>query len=598
MKNLTKGDFDWHDKINHNFEEVGELLSEKEQQQKTYTELVTMVDNNQLIAGTQYILTDYATKYQQPDTLTIKTMAIERLVLTAISDNKFDLVCSSLDYSQDIIHYRFDLNKCEDGTTQRNGFITRRMDETPGLQINYPLDWRTMLWARWKPDPNNYMVGTTVTSYLTWTSGAAIMYGVYKVGNALYMAYTTNTPTSNTDGNVFMKIYDDITVGLLGNGNIQIGNNGTNAIYLIKGSLHERPTFGNGCARISVNEPCYLQSSGTWYFPNNVFGDNCGIITFGTSCNNNTFANGCATITFGTDCYSNYFLSAGYVNIFGSRCSRNVFAGNTSNTSFEANCANNVVCGITGGLKFSVDCYNNVIGTGSNTINFGANCHDNIIGSCSGSSTFGANCYNNKISYNCYCMTWGSNCYGNTIGHDSAHISMGSSCWGNVIGNSSMSIVFGGACYQNTIGNNCSYAFFGTQCWGNSIGDNSGFNTYMNNCYQNTIGVNSTSNQFGPSCWGNIIGTNCIYNNFGAACWQNNFGTGCGSNNIGPYNINNTFGDYKCNLEIHYMRGKNISGVTALNNQDYTNYIDKRIDGNTVFWHLSASNSPAYTIIA
>ena len=145
-----------------------------------------MKDTSALTPGKRYILSDYATKYMQPDTNIMKTGSVERLILTAISVNKFAVECSSLDYPNDIIQYNFDMNVCEDGATARTGFILRRYD--PIDHLNAPFDWRKMVWARYTPNPTQYSIAGVLTNYAVWTSGAAVPGRIYKVGDALYMA--------------------------------------------------------------------------------------------------------------------------------------------------------------------------------------------------------------------------------------------------------------------------------------------------------------------------------------------------------------------------------------------------------------------------
>jgi hypothetical protein len=83
------------------------------------------------------------------------------------------------------------------------------------ISIGTPLDWRKIKWARYLPSSTQYWKGGTLTNYSTWTSGAAKLDVIYKSGNSLYMAMTTDTPTSATDENVFVIIYPDITIGML-----------------------------------------------------------------------------------------------------------------------------------------------------------------------------------------------------------------------------------------------------------------------------------------------------------------------------------------------------------------------------------------------
>lgn len=283
MKNFTKGQFDAQDDLNSNFNEI-------KQKQMTYNELALLVANKQLTPGSQYILSDYATKYVQPDTNIIKEMAIERLVLTAIDVDKFNTICSSLDYPQDIIYYSFKLNTCEDDLTFRKGFILRRRDESPNVAIDAPLDWRTMVWARWKVNPTQYLVGATLTNYAAWTSGAADTELIYIVGTSLYQAWNNNVPANNADLSVFCKLWDlndviktDIVIGKKSDGTVLTLPRTGNPI--------DTYTFGANCTRISISEAPHGKYGSVYYLHNNTFGANCQNNTFASASYNNIFGN-------------------------------------------------------------------------------------------------------------------------------------------------------------------------------------------------------------------------------------------------------------------------------------------------------------------
>ena len=62
----------------------------------TYDELVNLKNTSSLIKGQNYLLTDYMTTYEQPNTGLIKSSGvIEPLILTAVSENQISNVCRS-----------------------------------------------------------------------------------------------------------------------------------------------------------------------------------------------------------------------------------------------------------------------------------------------------------------------------------------------------------------------------------------------------------------------------------------------------------------------------------------------------------------------
>lgn len=173
------------------------LAYQMTQSTATYAELETAKTNNELVAGAQYLLSDYVTKYRQPYTNIIKETLLdgginERLILTAVSRNQFDVVCSSLDYPDDIVYYDFNDKICEDDITPRKGFIQYRIDVKNNYSATH--DWRTMLWSRFK---------ATAT---VWASGSILAGNIYQVGTNLYMAIRSGTPLNETDTTYFKLI--------------------------------------------------------------------------------------------------------------------------------------------------------------------------------------------------------------------------------------------------------------------------------------------------------------------------------------------------------------------------------------------------------
>ncbi len=86
-----------------------------------------------------------------------KTVPTERLVITASTNNSFEVVGYSDTYSGDVIHYDFDDvniindNKVNIGT--RKGYIIRRINEK--LKIDTKLDWRVIRFRRWLIDSDS-----------------------------------------------------------------------------------------------------------------------------------------------------------------------------------------------------------------------------------------------------------------------------------------------------------------------------------------------------------------------------------------------------------------------------------------------------------
>ena len=95
---------------------------------------------------------------------------------------------------------------------------------------------------------------------------------------------------------------------------------------------------------------------------------------------------------------------------------------------------------------------------------------------------FGTNCYCNTFGNECKNNTFGEYCYNNTFGNGCSANTFGYSCSSNVFGNDCFNNTFGDDCYYNTFGNNCRYIKFAS--------DSSSATKY--NYYRN--------NHFGDSC--------------------------------------------------------------------------------------------------
>ena len=374
------------------------LKTDVQQESRTYAELVTMVTNNQLIAGKQYLLTDYRTKYKQPYTNVIKTISTtESLVLTANSNNTFEKICSSLNYPQDVVYYDFTNNKCEDNITPRNGFITRRIDTVKS--IDCPDDWRTMLWARYYIDPNQYLIGTTLTNYEVWQEGTSAKLDViYKDGNSLLIAFNdSDIPEYSADENVFIIIVEDITKGLSYSytSNIKIGItiNNINMYLKVLNTYGEYTTFplGGNVERVSILEKelhnnVFLSTSGitdislSFSCSNNTFTAYISSVDLKSYCNNNLFLGSMSNLSLSPLCYSNVFLgSCGNISLSNS-CSNNTFV-NSANISMGTSCSWNMFSLSCGYINIKDMSSNNHFGLQCTNISLSILCSDNVFGS-------------------------------------------------------------------------------------------------------------------------------------------------------------------------------------------------------------------------
>lgn len=453
---------------------------------KTYEELKTLKDNNQLQEGKKYLLTDYRTKYQQPTTNVIKEMEVEELILTASSKNTFEPIVFSTKYPSDTIWYDFDNNVCEDNVTARNGFILRRYDPISGNDA--PQDWRTMLWARYKPNPTQYYKDGALRSYQIWGSAPATLGVIYKADNKLWMAKNTNTPNSGTDPSVFYEVYPDLDTPLLISEKTKWGD----GIELMRGDLVEMPTFDEECKSNVIKD--VILPDGAIRLHNNVFFRQCVDNLLSNISYNNTFYRASRN-TLGTYCYSNIFNFCSN-NLLGGSCSGNILGYLCSQNSFGTSCTGNIFLNYSFENSFDTRCSDNILPNDCIRNSLGVYCYQNKLGS---------NALDNRFSNYCYNIVFESSCNGNSFNSYCYNISFGRSCSRNSFGNGNNSHVLGSNCYANNFGNSNIIFTLGSRCSYNSFGNDNANNTFGDSCSNNTFFNDCDSNTFGNSFQYNVV---------------------------------------------------------------------------------------------
>ncbi len=493
---------------------------------KTYEELKTLKDNNQLQEGKKYLLTDYRTKYQQPTTNVIKEMDVEGLILTASSNSTFESIVFSTKFPSDIIWYDFDNNVCEDNTTTRNGFILRRYD--PISKNDAPQDWRSMLWARYKPHNGVFYLNGVKTGIKTWNTGQPISLDMlYKADNKLWMAKNKNTPTSPTDTSVFYEVYPDLDTPLLINEKTKIAKD----IELMRDTLVELPTFGDNCVANNIES---TEEAQVIELQNNVFIGNSNYNSLSIGCVKNSFFNS-------------------YRNELSQRCYSNIFIASSNNS-------------------FGIACYGNFLPSGFNTNTFGNSCSNN---------TFGNGCNQNNFGNGCNNNSFGSSCYNNGFGN---------SCYGNIFGNYCYYNTFGNACYRNNFGDYSTINTFASNCFNNTF-DSCSYNSFGNSFYDNKAGVGFSYNSFGNGCTNNTFGNHCAHNAFGNSNVKNIFGGSCDNNTfLNSCTDNNILSGFSWNT-VKALSNKTLNVGGVLTNGTVCTIQRTNHTGRYVYWYVHDSNS-------
>ena len=342
----------------------------------TYSELVSLRDNAQLMPGQQYRITDYVTTTSRENTQSAGHLF--DIIVTADDESTLNEVARAIQHDGDTYFVDSDLNAwqiwyCLDNDTDRfvwadttngKGVIYRMIDEQGN---DCPYDFKNIQFRHPKD--------TTTYPYYYYTFSTVID-GVVTDHSMLQGCY-----------NNIMKEYISSNKQTLNN-NVFLNTSKTSSCYsnFFETNCYQN-SFGNGCYSNFLRNGCYSNSFGNGS-SNNSFGYSCSSHALGNNCSYNTFGNNCFDNTFGNTCSSNSLGNNCYTNSFGIRC---------NNNSFKHSCSYNT---------FGDRCSGNSLGTVCNSNTFGNNCQSN---------SFGNNCFGNSFGNNCQSNSFGNTCQFNSF---------------------------------------------------------------------------------------------------------------------------------------------------------------------------------------
>ena len=334
----------------------------------TYSQLVDMRDNGELIPGQQYRITDYITTTVQVDTESAGHQF--DIIVTANSNNTLSEIASAC------LH---------EGDTYFSG----NNANLSAWQIWYCLDNDTDRFE-WADDTNGK--GVIYRMIDEWANDCPYDFKNIKFTRPIFSE--TDTPDSNFYY-TFCSSVDIIDISIFGNKyNYNVYNNVIKSYIDIDGFQ-------------SLNRILFIGIVLSSKIDNNTFGANCRNNEFVGNCNSNTFGTNCTYNTFGNDCYSNTFGNDCNSNTFGTNCTYNTFGNDCYENTFGNDCHSN---------KFGIFCTYNTFGEKCGSITFGTNCENNeFVGYCR-YITFGTNCACNKFGTDCYDITFGEYCIYNIFG--------------------------------------------------------------------------------------------------------------------------------------------------------------------------------------
>lgn len=484
----------------------------------TYSNLVSLKNNSNLVPGAVYRITDYVT-YSSTYATNCANNQFDILV-TALTSNALSEDAKVCLHSGSTSYYNsnglssWEIKYCIDndatrfqwinGTeTTRKGVIYYMKDE---FENEAPYDFKNI---RFEKDEN----GVT-KSYYTFSY-------IDSNGNI----YDASVKTKNVHKNKILPSFDP----------------------------------GDKCAVLSNN--IFKLTESKVY---STEGDECILNYIGENSKNNTFENNCICNILNNYCSNNIFGRQSQYNILGEYCTDNTFGGQNQQNIFDIFCTGN-----TFGLQalrftFGSKCQNNTFGNYCNSNTFGKNCSNNdFLSSCVGNSfgnnfsdnTFGLNCEYNTFGNNCSNNTFGKNCSNNTIGNylssntigDSfKYNTFGNGCFSNEIGNSFFHNTFGNSCDKNKFSKDCESNNLGNECTGNTFGEDSDRNYLQNRCTDNVFGNGCNDNSLGNDCKENVFGIECDGNVLCVDCANNSFGNYCEANTLNNKCKGNVFGNYFC----------------------------------------------------
>lgn len=495
----------------------------------TYAALTTLIIANGLIKGDFYLISDYATTYNMPNTAVVNTGPIEQLILQASSVNSLNERAISVSFPQDIISYEVVDSTTQGGTTGR---IKYRKDTIKNNSTYY--DWRVVKFRRWESAPASGQFriitdnGGAHQDFFTFNndSGAANCFNneLGPVGNQ-----NPNGLTNSLNNTVINAICENNTFDINCINNTFIGQVVPGFPVPISENTVGKSFFGNSIGfPLIVPAVTFYKNKIGYGFANNIiksmsfndigydFSGNIIGLAFNSNITSSSFNNS----TIGDNCQYNTFgdnVGNGGANIIG-----NNFQNNFIGDGFISN---------TIGNNFS----NNKIGNNfDSNPSIGDNFTSNVIGDIFESNTIGTNFANNIIANNFTSNTITTGFLENSIGYNFTNNTIGDGFESNKIGV--------GFSSNANIGNNFKRNQIGDGFSNNTTGVDFADNVIRNRFSRNTIGDTYQQNNIGNDFQSNVIGTTFLYNIIGETAQGNTIGNGMQRNYIQKDFANNTIG--------------------------------------------------------
>ena len=269
----------------------------------TYSQLVDMRDNGELIPGQQYRIIDYMTTTSQEDTVSAGHQF--DIVVTAISNNTLSEIASACLHEGD-------------------NYFSKYYANLSAWKIWYCLDNDYEIFE-WADDTN----GKGVIYRMIDEYGNDCPYDFKNIKFKKPIFSETDTPDSNFYY-TFTFYNSDFTDSIINDYSLFVSSYYSVYNNVIK-PYH---TVGGSNAQV-LNRILFIAIRAADWFYNN---------TFGYDCYDNIFASNFCDNTFGNDCYRNTFGYSCYDNTFGNRCHNNTFGSHCLYNTF-GNCCSGIIFG-------------------------------------------------------------------------------------------------------------------------------------------------------------------------------------------------------------------------------------------------------------
>jgi len=275
---------------------IADVLSLSASTSVTFTELQTLIVNDDLIVGGLYIISDFQTIYDQPDFTALgvaktivatKTGVLEPLVVMAVTPNTLSPEAYSTLHPNDTIRYDVSFTQTEVMGVAAKGRITLRIDENNNA-TSY--DHRNVVFKRYL-DP--------VTELFT-------------IVNDNGLNSNTLIPTFGSD-----CMNNDLSISSTNGGAFLLVNN----------------VFGANCTNNTFGANTYNNTFGA-QFEFNTFQAFVSGNTFGINCSNNSISNSFFSNTIGDNFSSNNIYESFELNVIEANFQKNNIYADLSNVDF------------------------------------------------------------------------------------------------------------------------------------------------------------------------------------------------------------------------------------------------------------------------